>query len=83
MNSLEGRLKRHLRKHKKLYWHIDYLLRHAEVESIFIVETTERIECQLNSLILSLPNVKVIVEGFGSSDCCCPSHLVYFGEGRS
>lgn len=82
MNGLIGRLRRHLKKRKKLHWHIDYLLRHAKIETIFVVETGERVECQLNSLTLSLPNAKVIVKGFGCSDCRCPSHLVYFGEGQ-
>jgi Uncharacterized conserved protein len=82
MNGLIGRLRRHLKKRKKLYWHIDYLLRHAKIETIFVLETGERVECQLNSLTLSLPNAKVIVKGFGCSDCRCPSHLVYFGEGQ-
>lgn len=80
MNGLIGRLRRHLKKRKKLHWHIDYLLRHAKIETIFVLETGERVECQLNSLTLSLPNAKVIVKGFGCSDCRCPSHLVYFGE---
>ncbi|WP_456332428.1 GIY-YIG nuclease family protein [Fervidibacter sacchari] len=80
MNGLDGRLRRHLRNRKKLHWHIDYLLRHARIESIFVLETDERVECQLNSLTLSLPNAKVVVKGFGCSDCRCPSHLVYFGE---
>ena len=80
MNGLEGRLSRHLKRHKKLHWHIDYLLRHARIERIFVLETNERVECQLNSLTLSLPNAKVVVKGFGCSDCRCPSHLVYFGE---
>ena len=82
MNGLIGRLRRHLKKRKKLHWHIDYLLRHAKIETIFVVETGERVECQLNSLTLSLPNAKVVVKGFGCSDCRCPSHLVYFGEGQ-
>ncbi len=82
MNGLDGRLRRHLKKRKKLHWHIDYLLRYAKIESIFVLETDERVECQLNSLTLSLPNAKVVVKGFGCSDCRCPSHLVYFGEGQ-
>jgi Uri superfamily endonuclease len=82
MNGLVGRLRRHLKKRKKLHWHIDYLLRHAKIETIFVLETGERVECQLNSLTLSLPNAKVVVKGFGCSDCRCPSHLVYFGEGQ-
>ena len=27
LNGLDARIKRHLRKHKKIHWHIDYLLK--------------------------------------------------------
>mgnify|MGYP001773815639 CR=1 FL=1 len=79
LNGLENRLARHLRKEKRLRWHIDYLLQHAQVEGILVVETDERLECELNRWVLSSPNARVIVKGFGSSDCRCPAHLVYLG----
>lgn len=44
------------------------------------VEAAERIECRLNGEILSLPGAEIVAPGFGSSDCPCPSHLVYLGE---
>ncbi|MFN4179771.1 MAG: GIY-YIG nuclease family protein [Armatimonadota bacterium] len=83
LNGLENRLARHFRKCKKLHWHIDYLLKHAWVESVAVVETNQRLECELNRQVLNCPSAKVIVKGFGSSDCNCPSHLVYLGNGES
>lgn len=80
LNGLENRLRRHFRKRKKLRWHIDYLLRHARIESVSVVESNERIECELNRKVLNLPSARVIVKGFGSSDCRCPAHLVYLGR---
>jgi len=80
MGGIEGRVSRHLSGDKKLRWHIDYLLRHARVVGVREVRTEERVECRLNREALEVPNARVIVFGFGSSDCGCPSHLVYLGE---
>lgn len=65
----EKRLERHLRKEKKTFWHIDYLLEKAHVTRICLVEGEE---CEVARRI-NLPYVK----GFGCSDCTCPSHLFY------
>ncbi len=83
LNGLENRLRRHFRKRKKLRWHIDYLLRHARIESVSVVVANKRIECELNRKVLNLPSARVIVKGFGASDCRCPAHLVYLGESES
>jgi len=80
MGGIEGRVARHLRRRKKLRWHIDYLLQHASVVGVREVEAVKRVECRLNEEVLSLPGARVIAPGFGSSDCSCPSHLVYLGE---
>ncbi|MBU6996109.1 MAG: GIY-YIG nuclease family protein [Theionarchaea archaeon] len=66
----EKRLERHLRKEKKIHWHIDYFLKEARISKIYI--TRERTECQVAHDI-GLP----YIEGFGCSDCDCPSHLFY------
>ncbi|MGQ9463407.1 MAG: GIY-YIG nuclease family protein [Candidatus Fervidibacter sp.] len=78
--GLEKRLRRYFKKDKKPHWHIDYLLEKAEIEGVLTVETETRIECDLNRLVLNLPGAKVIVKGFGSSDCNCPSHLVHLSN---
>lgn len=77
LGGLRARLARHLRKEKRLHWHIDYLLQHAVVEDIHLFPTNERSECTLNQQVLALPHARVIARGFGSSDCRCPTHLVY------
>lgn len=65
----EKRLERHLRKSKKIHWHIDYFLERAEIKKIY---TTKRKECEVAQTI-DLPCIK----GFGCSDCTCISHLFY------
>ncbi|MBD3182299.1 DUF123 domain-containing protein [Candidatus Poribacteria bacterium] len=78
LRGLESRINRHLRKEKKLHWHIDYLLQYTDVIDVIAYETKERLECKVNQYILSLPDSRIIAKGFGSSDCNCLSHLIYF-----
>jgi Uri superfamily endonuclease len=74
---LNGRLKRHLRHDKKIFWHIDYLLQHACLEDIWIKPGFFD-ECYTAAMILSAwPKAVSLVSGFGSSDCHCLSHLFY------
>ena len=77
MNGLRARLARHLRRKKKLHWHIDYLLKEAEVEEIILCQGEERVEC---SLAQALAGKFQSVPGFGSSDCKCRSHLYFTSE---
>ncbi len=77
MKGLETRIGRHLRREKKLHWHIDYLLEEAFIREIVRCETEERAECTLaQTLSKEFPSVP----GFGSSDCRCSSHLYFDAE---
>ena len=74
MNSLESRLKRHLSKEKKMHWHIDYLLKKAEIVDI-IYNEDKKVECELSQYLASKTEG---IKDFGCSDCECESHLHYF-----
>jgi Uri superfamily endonuclease len=76
LNGLEQRIKRHLRSQKKLHWHIDYLLAHAQIKNVFIKESKSKEECELASV---LKQPLQVIPGFGCSDCACHSHL-FFGS---
>jgi len=78
MNGLHARISRHLRSDKKLHWHIDYFLQQATIVDIWYVESEERLECRLCLEATRLPGAIVPVKGFGSSDCRCTAHLIYF-----
>ncbi|HIE52247.1 MAG TPA: GIY-YIG nuclease family protein [Armatimonadetes bacterium] len=80
LNGLEARIARHLRRKKRLHWHIDYLLQQAEIEAVFIYPTQEREECARNAEVLAQPGARIIAPRFGASDCRCPAHLVYLGN---
>ena len=73
-NNLEKRVRRHLSKQKKIFWHIDYLLanRHVKIIGVFYKRAAKSEECRFAAEIAksSLP-----MTGFGSSDCKCTSHL--------
>jgi Uri superfamily endonuclease len=75
---LRGRLVRHLRKKKKLFWHIDYLLQKARIKTIWCRPNFFD-ECQIASEIMrECKEFCSHIHGFGASDCLCPSHLIYY-----
>jgi Uri superfamily endonuclease len=63
---------------KKLHWHIDYLLQRGQLIEVWSVASEERLECKWGEVARGLSGAQVLVGGFGSSDCCCPAHLIYF-----
>lgn len=80
MGGLEARLARHLSSAKRFHWHIDYLLEQSSIMRYASRESSSRLECSLNAVMLAMDGAGVPVKGFGSSDCGCVSHLVYFEE---
>ena len=80
MNGVSARLARHLRKRKRLHWHIDYFLKHTKIVGIKKCLTTKRKECSLNRILINCEGARVLVKNFGSSDCRCQTHLVYFTD---
>ncbi len=80
--NLRYRIARHLRKKKRNFWHIDYLLANDNmcVEAVIAAETNEDIECTINNHIKKIRGAKIQVKCFGASDCRknCGSHLLYF-----
>ena len=80
--SLENRVKRHISEshHKKLFWHIDYFLASdiSILIKIYLIPSLIRMECVLAGEILSVCDN--YIKGFGSSDCLCYSHLLYFKD---
>jgi len=80
MGGLAARVCRHLRSHKKLHWHIDYLTASVTPEEVWWARCPERAECRWMEAALGLPGAAVPAPGFGSSDCRCRSHLVYVPE---
>ena len=70
--NLKHRVARHMRKKKKLHWHIDYLLQHAQITEIWATDILERKLAGILSQQLAIP-----VTGFGASDTKTRAHLFY------
>jgi Uri superfamily endonuclease len=72
--DLEQRVKRHLRKKKRKFWHVDYLLddNATKVVKVFHIQADKTQECVIARAIGERGEP---ITGFGSSDCSCRSHL--------
>jgi Uri superfamily endonuclease len=77
-NGLWGRIKRHLRRDKLLHWHIDYLTSTAKLLEVWYRIGDEKVECVWAEAATNLSNAVQPAAGFGSSDCRCYSHLIFF-----
>jgi len=74
MSGLDRRVQRHLSSNKKHFWHIDYLLDHAQVLAVAKVPSSLRLECQIAALLAKKLRP---IPHFGCSDCSCPSHIFH------
>lgn len=74
MNSVESRLQRHFSTDKRKHWHIDYLTSEIPAFDYFILPETSEYECTMAEI---LSKEFDSVDGFGSSDCNCRSHLFH------
>ncbi len=73
-NGLERRIERHLRKRKRKFWHVDYLLYNdaTRVLKVFYKKAKKPEECKIARKI---SEGSILTKGFGCSDCACKSHL--------
>lgn len=73
--GLLKRICRHLKKEKKLKWHIDYLTvnQNVKIVGIFLLRTNMRKECWLSDIVSKYG--KPYIKKFGATDCKCYSHL--------
>ena len=76
--NLLPRLQRHLRRRKRIHWHIDHLRAVASLQEIWVWPWTPGGECRMNTAVSLLPDATSPWKGFGSSDCGCYTHLVFF-----
>jgi Uri superfamily endonuclease len=79
--NLEQRIRRHFRKEKRKFWHIDYLLANdaTKILKVFFKKANKLEECKTAKIICKKGEP---ISGFGSSDCNCKSHLFYIEDYR-
>ena len=72
--GMQARLARHLRKEKRLFWHIDYVTSRPDVtvKAIFL---SGRKECATLNEVSRLG--VFFGRRLGASDCRCPSHFIH------
>src|SRR4030065_2458585 len=81
LSGIESRASRHRSSKKKRRWHIDYLMERAEVLSVIAIPTDlKSTECAVVRALEACEGAMVPVDGFGSSDCGCRSHLISFPD---
>jgi Uri superfamily endonuclease len=73
-NNLKKRVERHLRRKKRMHWHIDYLLnnRNVKILKVFYKKADKTQECKIAK---ELNKNETSIKDFGCSDCKCKSHL--------
>lgn len=73
--GLRARLARHLRSEKKMHWHIDYLLTHATVVSVWEIALVDSREHKIAQFFSGQKKFSCAIPRFGASDCTCETHL--------
>ena len=74
--NLAARIARHRRRRKQLHWHLDYFRQQADVVADIPIRTADDLEHDLAASLAPLSDWSM--DGFGCSDCHCPSHLFGF-----
>jgi Uri superfamily endonuclease len=80
MNGLRARTDRHLRGGTKKHWHIDHILPLSSERKALLVPSEVDIECRIAEIIQGWEGTSLPIQGFGSSDCHCLSHLFFMSE---
>ena len=75
--GLAARLRHHLRPAERPHWHIDYLRAALTPNQIWLDDSGEGLECRWARALAGAPGTLIASPGFGSSDCDCPSHLLF------
>ena len=75
--NLKQRIAYHKRRAKKFHWHIDYLTNISKKIQALPIRLPDAPECEIAS---KLSKYFKPIDGFGSTDCPCKSHLFYSSE---
>ncbi len=79
--GLRARVRRHLRKEKRLHWHVDALTVAAEDVRALLFPGPDVKECDLVAALRRSGRFGPILPGLGSADCRrCPAHVLRLVE---
>jgi Uri superfamily endonuclease len=77
-HGMAARVARHMRRQKRIRWHIDYLTCETGIVAAFCDPNEEANECAWARRLVDLPGASTFLLRFGSSDCRCQGHLIHF-----
>ena len=80
VRGMASRVARHMRRDKRLRWHVDYLTRQTRIVAAWCDPGDEAHECLWSRRLARLKEANLSPRGFGSSDCRCPSHLIHLSQ---
>ena len=75
--GLRARLSRHLGGTGRRHWHVDYLRAVAQPLGAWFVRGMPRREHEWSRVLAAARGIRPVSDGFGSSDCNCPTHLFF------
>lgn len=75
--NIQARINRHLQLEKTNRWHFDYIRPFGYITKIITYEQSIG-ECSLAEKLRKQVSGVYPIKGFGSSDCRCFSHLIYY-----
>lgn len=78
--GLTARLNHHCHIAKRPHWHIDYLRKKIALSHIWYSHDPIKREHDWAQLLGGYSTASFPQLDFGSSDCKCPSHLIYFPQ---
>lgn len=88
--GLTARIRHHVRPTDRPHWHIDYLRSVSRLKAVWVIcsdfgsdfgsdfRSDTRLEHPWAAVIERMPDARIPVKGFGSTDCRCLTHLFYF-----
>jgi Uri superfamily endonuclease len=76
--GVRARLAHHMRFAERPHWHIDYLRPHTTLEEIWFRYDRKSREHDWARCFAEMKGASVPLAGFGSSDCDCETHLLFF-----
>ncbi|CAG1771225.1 hypothetical protein BAC3_01637 [uncultured bacterium] len=79
--GIRARVGRHIRKEKKIHWHIDHLTTVADLYSTVLILSPSRLETLLTGFLMKTDLTPV--PGFGCGDSEDYSHLFYSGKKKN
>ena len=78
--GLKARIEHHLNSSSRPHWHMDYLTVYLHPHEVWYSYDREHRIHQWVKILAGTKGATIPIEGFGSSDCGCRSHLYFFDQ---